>query len=98
MPIFDFLKGFAGTMGLVIALLTIVYPIANHSPLLYKSYLSGAKMKALRPEIAKLKEKHGERPAGNEYGANETIPGSRSKSIGRMYTGIIADTDLLCLV
>jgi YidC/Oxa1 family membrane protein insertase len=26
---------------------------------LYKSYLSGAKMKMLRPEIAKLKEKHG---------------------------------------
>lgn len=30
------------------------------SPLTYTSYLSGAKMKALRPEIAKLKDKFGE--------------------------------------
>jgi YidC/Oxa1 family membrane protein insertase len=57
-PIFDFLKGLAGSMGLAIALLTIFIKLIT-SPLLYKSYLSGAKMKMLRPEIAKLKEKHG---------------------------------------
>jgi YidC/Oxa1 family membrane protein insertase len=60
MPIFDLLKNIsAGSMGLAIALLTIFIKLIT-SPLLYKSYLSGAKMKALRPEIAKLKEKHGE--------------------------------------
>jgi YidC/Oxa1 family membrane protein insertase len=58
MPIFDFLKNLAGSMGLAIALLTIFIKLIT-SPLLYKSYLSGAKMKLLRPEIAKLKEKHG---------------------------------------
>ncbi len=59
LPIFDFLKSsFAGSMGLAIALLTIFIKLIT-SPLLYKSYLSGAKMKVLRPEIAKLKEKHG---------------------------------------
>jgi YidC/Oxa1 family membrane protein insertase len=58
MPIFDFLKNLAGSMGLAIALLTIFIKLIT-SPLLYKSYLSGAKMKVLRPEIAKLKEKHG---------------------------------------
>jgi YidC/Oxa1 family membrane protein insertase len=57
-PIFDFLKSFAGGMGLAIALLTLFIKLVT-SPLLYKSYLSGAKMKVLRPEIAKLKEKHG---------------------------------------
>ena len=57
-PIFDFLKGIAGSMGLAIALLTIFIKLVT-SPLLYKSYLSGAKMRVLRPEIAKLKEKHG---------------------------------------
>ncbi len=57
-PIFDFLKSFAGSMGLAIALLTLFIKLIT-SPLLYKSYLSGAKMKLLRPEIAKLKEKHG---------------------------------------
>ena len=59
LPIFDFLKSFAGSMGLAIALLTIFIKLVT-SPLLYKSYLSGAKMKVLRPEIAKLKEKHGD--------------------------------------
>jgi YidC/Oxa1 family membrane protein insertase len=57
-PIFDFLKSIAGSMGLAIALLTMFIKLIT-SPLLYKSYLSGAKMKVLRPEIAKLKEKHG---------------------------------------
>ena len=58
-PIFDFLKNIAGSMGLAIALLTLFIKLVT-SPLLYKSYLSGAKMKVLRPEIAKLKEKYGD--------------------------------------
>lgn len=63
MPIFDFLKSFAGSMGLAIMLLTIFIKLIT-SPLLYKSYLSGAKMKLLRPEIAKLKDKYGEDKQG----------------------------------
>ncbi len=59
MPIFDFLQGFTSNMGIAIALLTLVIRLLT-SPLIYKSYLSGAKMKALRPEIAKLKDKFGE--------------------------------------
>ncbi len=59
LPIFDFMKGLTGSLGLAIALLTIFIRLII-SPLTYKSYLSGAKMKALRPEIAKLKEKHGD--------------------------------------
>lgn len=48
-----------GNIGLAIALLTLFIRVLT-SPLIYSSYLSGAKMKALRPEIAKLKEKYGE--------------------------------------
>lgn len=59
MPIFNFLQGFTSNLGIVIALLTIFIRLLT-SPLIYKSYLSGAKMKALRPEIAKLKEKTGD--------------------------------------
>ena len=59
LPIFDFLKSIAGSMGLAIALLTIFIKLVT-SPLLYKSFLSGAKMKVLRPEIAKLKDKYGD--------------------------------------
>jgi YidC/Oxa1 family membrane protein insertase len=58
MPVWDFLKSFVGSFGLVIALLTLIIRLLI-SPLSYKSYLSGAKMKALRPEIALLKEKFG---------------------------------------
>lgn len=59
MPIFDLMKNVAGyNYGIAIALLTLFIRLLI-SPLTYKSYLSGAKMKALRPEIAKLKEKFG---------------------------------------
>lgn len=57
LPIFDIMKGF-GSYGLAIALLTLFIRLVI-SPLTYSSYLSGARMKALRPEIALLKEKHG---------------------------------------
>ena len=58
LPVWDFIKGFISNYGWVIAFLTLVIRLII-SPLSYKSYLSGAKMKALRPEIAKLKEKFG---------------------------------------
>ena len=57
-PIFDFMKNSVGGFGLAIALLTIIIRLLI-SPLTYSSYLSGAKMKVLRPEIAKLREKFG---------------------------------------
>lgn len=58
-PVFNFIKSFAGSFGLAIALLTLVIRLLI-SPLTYSSYLSGAKMKVLRPEISKLKEKFGD--------------------------------------
>lgn len=58
LPVFDMIKGFVSSYGIVILLLTILIRLVI-SPLTYKSYLSGAKMKVLRPEIAKLKEKYG---------------------------------------
>jgi YidC/Oxa1 family membrane protein insertase len=58
MPVWDFIKGFVHNFGWVIAFLTLFIRLLI-SPLTYKSYLSGAKMKALRPEIAALKAKHG---------------------------------------
>lgn len=58
MPVFNFFGSFIGSMGLVVAFLTIFIRLLT-SPLIYTSYLSSAKMKALRPEIEKLKEKYG---------------------------------------
>ena len=56
MPVFNFFKSFISSYGLVIALLTIFIRLVT-SPLVYTSYLSGAKMKALRPELDILKKK-----------------------------------------
>ena len=58
LPFWDFIKSFITSYGWVIAFLTLFIRLLI-SPLSYKSYLSGAKMKALRPEIATLKEKFG---------------------------------------
>lgn len=56
MPVFNFFKSFISSYGLVIALLTIFIRLVT-SPLVYTSYLSGAKMKAMRPELDELKKK-----------------------------------------
>jgi YidC/Oxa1 family membrane protein insertase len=58
MPVFGFFRSFIGSLGLAIALLTLFIRLFT-SPLVYTSYLSGAKMKALKPEIEKLKAKYG---------------------------------------
>jgi YidC/Oxa1 family membrane protein insertase len=58
LPVFDFLKNLVNNYGIAILLLTFVIRLLI-SPLSYTSYLSGAKMKVLRPEIEKLKAKHG---------------------------------------
>lgn len=63
MPVFDFIKKFIGSYGIVIALLTLFIRLIT-SPLVYSSYLSGAKMKALRPEIDILKAKFGDDQQG----------------------------------
>ncbi|MDQ2863565.1 MAG: membrane protein insertase YidC [Bacteroidota bacterium] len=59
MPVFNFLSTKIASAGLVIALLTIIIRLLI-SPLTYQSYLSGAKMKLLKPEIDALKTKHGD--------------------------------------
>jgi len=58
MPVFSFFKKFVSSYGIVILLLTLFIRLLT-SPLVYSSYLSGAKMKALRPEIDILKKKTG---------------------------------------
>ncbi|WP_373943524.1 membrane protein insertase YidC [Polaribacter sejongensis] len=56
-PVFNFLKGFLSNYGLIIILMTIVVRIIM-SPLVYKSYLSSAKMKVIRPELTALNDKY----------------------------------------
>jgi YidC/Oxa1 family membrane protein insertase len=56
-PFFDFVKSFAGSIGIAIALLTIFIRLIT-SPLMYPGYKTSAQMKVLRPDLAKLKIKY----------------------------------------
>ncbi|MEG0948017.1 MAG: membrane protein insertase YidC [Bacteroidales bacterium] len=56
-PIFTFLGKFIGNYGIIILLLTIFIKLILF-PLTYKSYLSQAKMRVLRPEIQELNAKY----------------------------------------
>lgn len=56
LPVFGLFEKYVGSLGLAILLLTLFIRLMT-SPLVYTSYVSGAKMKALRPELDVLKEK-----------------------------------------
>lgn len=63
MNVFDFFANFITSYGWVIALLTLFIRLIT-APLTYTSYLSGAKMKVLRPELDALKKKFGDDQQG----------------------------------
>jgi YidC/Oxa1 family membrane protein insertase len=63
MNVFDFFAGFVKNFGWVVLLLTLFIRLVT-APLTYTSYLSGAKMKVLRPELDTLKKKFGEDKQG----------------------------------
>ncbi|GAC1536514.1 MAG: membrane protein insertase YidC [Sediminibacterium sp.] len=62
-PVFDFFAGFVKNYGWVVLLLTLFIRLVT-SPLTYSSYLSGAKMKVMRPELDALKKKFGDDQQG----------------------------------
>jgi YidC/Oxa1 family membrane protein insertase len=58
-PVFHFLTKFISNYGLIIIVLVILLKLVL-APLSYKSYLSMAKMKVLKPELDEIKERVGE--------------------------------------
>lgn len=56
-PLFDFLGKFISNYGLLILLLTIIVKIILF-PLTYKSYMSSAKMRVLRPQVEEINAKY----------------------------------------
>lgn len=56
-PFFDFLSNYIGSKGVVIIILIFLIKMALY-PLMYKMLHSQAKMGALKPELAHLKEKY----------------------------------------
>ncbi|MDR3137920.1 MAG: membrane protein insertase YidC [Tannerellaceae bacterium] len=53
LPIFDFMGKYIGNYGLIIFLLTIIVKLILF-PLTYKSYISTAKMRVLRPQVEEI--------------------------------------------
>jgi YidC/Oxa1 family membrane protein insertase len=58
-PVFHFLTKFISNYGLIIIVLVILLKLVL-APLSYKSYLSMAKMKVLKPELDEIKERVGD--------------------------------------
>jgi YidC/Oxa1 family membrane protein insertase len=59
LPVFNFLNQFGWNYGIIILALTIILKLVL-SPLTYKSYLSMAKMRILKPEMDEIKGKVGD--------------------------------------
>ena len=64
-PLFHFLERFSSNYGLIIIIVVLILKTALF-PLTYKSYISMAKMKVLKPELDELKEKHGDDMAAQQ--------------------------------
>ena len=60
-PIFNWLDDFNLGYGIIILLLTIIIKLALF-PITYKTYMSSARMKVLKPEITEINEKHKDDP------------------------------------
>ena len=56
-PVFDFLQKYIASFGLIILILTVLVKLVIF-PLTYKSYLSTAKMRVIKPEIDALNAKY----------------------------------------
>ncbi|HEX8428257.1 membrane protein insertase YidC [Hymenobacter sp.] len=59
LPVFHFFEQFISNYGIIIALLVILIKLVTW-PLTYKTYVSQARMKVLKPEIDAIKEKAGD--------------------------------------
>lgn len=59
-PLFDFLGKFISNYGLLIFLMTVIVKLILF-PLTYKSYMSSAKMRVLRPQVEEINAKYPEK-------------------------------------
>ena len=60
-PFFNWISGFVGSKGVVIIIVILILKTLLY-PLMYKMLASQAKMGALKPKLAHLKEKHKDEP------------------------------------
>ena len=55
-PVFDFLRNYISSFGIIILILAVLIKLVI-SPLTYKSYISSAKMRVIKPEVDALAKK-----------------------------------------
>ncbi len=60
-PIFNWLDNYILSYGIIILILTIIIKLVLF-PITYKTYVSSAKMRVLKPEITEISEKHKDDP------------------------------------
>lgn len=75
-PMFNFFRGFIGNMGIVILLMTLVVKLVIF-PMTYKSYMSSAKMRVLKPEVDAINAR-----------IPETKPAERQKATMDLYSKV----------
>ncbi len=85
-PIFNWLKG-SLNFGIILIILNIIIKIILF-PIFYKNYMSGAKMRALKPELDKINEKYG--PNGD--------PVKKQQEIMALYQRAKANPMMGCLL
>ena len=56
-PVFDFLRNYIGSFGIIILILAVLIRLVI-SPLTYKSYISMAKMRLIKPQVDELTKKY----------------------------------------
>ena len=56
-PVFDFLRNFIGSFGIIILILAVLIRLVI-SPMTYKSYVSMAKMRLIKPQVDELTKKY----------------------------------------
>jgi YidC/Oxa1 family membrane protein insertase len=71
-PLFDWLGSFGWSYGLIILIMTVIIKLVLF-PLTYKSYLSSAKMRVLKPEVDALNKKFGKDKVMEKQQATMTL-------------------------
>ena len=56
-PVFDFLRNYIGSFGVIILILAVLIRLVI-SPMTYKSYVSMAKMRLIKPQVDELNKKY----------------------------------------
>lgn len=92
-PVFDFLRNYIASFGIIILILVILVKLVI-SPLTYKSYVSMAKMRLIKPQVDELNKKY---PKKEDAMKNSRRRWSSTKSghqpHGRMYPHADPDAD-----